>query len=119
MAQEKLLRRLERSGAQGNLGPKMNDEQGADYWLDQPGSPKEKILNICRSKPIKTTKLISMINKLYKNKKNLLIKTGIVKGEMLKTHGSNKLLKMNFKPIKFTDIKHGLKEVIFNFKKCL
>ena len=79
--------------------------------------PKEKILNICRSKPIKTTKLISMINKLYKNKKNLLIKTGIVKGEMLKTHGSNKLLKMNFKPIKFTDIKHGLKEVIFNFKK--
>ena len=40
-----------------------------------------------------------------------------VKGEMLKTHGSNKLLKMNFKPIKFTDIKHGLKEVIFNFKK--
>ena len=23
----------------------MNDEQGADYWLDQPGAPKEKILN--------------------------------------------------------------------------
>jgi|TARA_B110000037_G_scaffold221336_1_gene291984 glycerol transport system substrate-binding protein len=45
LAQEKLLRRLERSGAQGNLGPKMNDEQGADYWLDQPGAPKEKILN--------------------------------------------------------------------------
>ena len=79
--------------------------------------PKEKTLNICRSKPIKTTELISMIDKLYRNKKDLFIKTGIVKGEMLKTHGSNKLLKMNFKGIKFTDIKHGLKEVVFNFKK--
>ena len=79
--------------------------------------PKENTLNICRSKPIKTTELISMIDKLYRNKKDLFIKTGIVKGEMLKTHGSNKLLKMNFKGIKFTDIKHGLKEVVFNFKK--
>ena len=78
---------------------------------------KEKTLNICRSKPIKTTELISMIDKLYRNKKDLFIKTGIVKGEMLKNHGSNKLLKMNFKGIKFTDIKHGLKEVVFNFKK--
>jgi UDP-glucuronate 4-epimerase len=79
--------------------------------------PKEKVMNVCRSKPIKTTELISIINKLYNNKKDLFIKTGVVKGEMLKTHGSNRLLKRNFKGIKFTDIKRGLKEVVFNFKK--
>lgn len=45
VAQERLLRRLERAGVQGDLGPKMNDEQGADYWLAQPGAPKEKITN--------------------------------------------------------------------------
>ena len=79
--------------------------------------PKAKVLNICRSKPIRTIDLVSLINKLYKNKKNQLIKTGVVKGEMLKTHGSNKLLKKNFKGIKFKDIKYGLKKVILNFKK--
>jgi UDP-glucuronate 4-epimerase len=79
--------------------------------------PNVKTLNICRSMPIQTTKLISIINRLYNNKKDPFIKTGVVKGEMLKTHGSNKLLKANFKGIKFTNIKDGLKEVIFNFKK--
>ena len=79
--------------------------------------PKVKVLNICRSKPIRTIDLVSLINKFYKNKKNQLIQTGAVKGEMLKTHGSNKLLKKNFKGIKFKDIKYGLKKVILNFKK--
>ncbi len=37
--QEKVLARLERSGAQGDLGPKLNDEQDPQTWLDQPGSP--------------------------------------------------------------------------------
>ena len=79
--------------------------------------PKIKTLNICRSMPIQTIELISIINRLYNNKKDPFIKTGVIRGEMLKTHGSNKLLKVNFKGIKFTDIKRGLKEVIFNFKK--
>lgn len=44
-AQEKVLARLERAGVQGDIGPKLNDEKGADYWLAQPGSPKAKLAN--------------------------------------------------------------------------
>ncbi|MDO6590026.1 carbohydrate ABC transporter substrate-binding protein [Loktanella sp. D2R18] len=38
--QERVLERLERAGVQGDLGPVMNEEMDADYWLSQPGSPK-------------------------------------------------------------------------------
>ena len=43
--QEKILSRLERAGVQGDIGPKLNEEKGADYWLSQPGSPKPKLDN--------------------------------------------------------------------------
>ncbi|MEM7702645.1 MAG: ABC transporter substrate-binding protein [Pseudomonadota bacterium] len=43
--QERVLERLERAGLQGDLGPKLNEERGADYWLSQPGSPKPKLAN--------------------------------------------------------------------------
>ncbi len=43
--QEKVLERLERAGVQGDLGPKMNEEQEASYWLEQPGSPVAKLDN--------------------------------------------------------------------------
>ncbi|WP_114287798.1 ABC transporter substrate-binding protein [Candidatus Halocynthiibacter alkanivorans] len=43
--QEKVLARLERAGIQGDLGPKLNDEMDASFWLDQPGSPKAKLAN--------------------------------------------------------------------------
>ena len=57
-----------------------------------------------------------MIEKIYQ--KNIRIKKiGFVKGEMLKTHGCNKLLKKNFKNIKFTDIENGLRKTIYCFKK--
>tara|TARA_B100001750_G_scaffold197390_1_gene170030 strand:- start:15 stop:245 length:231 start_codon:yes stop_codon:yes gene_type:complete len=57
-----------------------------------------------------------LIQKLIKN--NIKIdKIGFVKGEMLKTHGSNTLLKRNFKKMKFNDIKYGLKKTINFFKK--
>lgn len=42
-AQEKVLSRLERAGVQGELGPKLNEEQDPEYWLSQPGSPKQKL----------------------------------------------------------------------------
>jgi len=42
-AQEKLLKRLQRSGVQKELGPKLNEVKGADYWLAQPGAPKAKL----------------------------------------------------------------------------
>ncbi|WP_118135596.1 ABC transporter substrate-binding protein [Oceanicella sp. SM1341] len=44
-AQEKVLSRLERAGIQGDLGPKLNDEESAEYWLEQPGAPKPKLEN--------------------------------------------------------------------------
>ena len=79
--------------------------------------PTDKILNICRSKTIKTTSLVNLINKIYGNNINKIINTGFVKGEMLKTHGSNNLLKKNFKNLKFTKIDFGLKKTIAVFKK--
>lgn len=44
-AQERLLRRLERTGVQGEFGPKLNEQKGAEYWLNQSGAPKAKIAN--------------------------------------------------------------------------
>ena len=79
-------------------------------------TPKNKVLNICRSKPVKTTELVKLIEKIYGKKVNKKL-FGVVKGEMFKTHGSNKLLKSNFKNIRFTDIEHGIKKTISTFKK--
>ena len=44
-AQDKILARLERAKVQGECGPKLNPEKGADYWLKQPGAPKPKLAN--------------------------------------------------------------------------
>jgi glycerol transport system substrate-binding protein len=38
--QDKVLERIERSGAQGDCGPKLGEEKDAQYWYDQPGAPK-------------------------------------------------------------------------------
>jgi glycerol transport system substrate-binding protein len=43
--QERVLQRLERAGVQGDLGPKLNDEQDPEIWLSQPGAPKPKLAN--------------------------------------------------------------------------
>ena len=43
--QEKVLARLERAGVQGDLGPVLNDEESAEYWLSQPGAPYPKLAN--------------------------------------------------------------------------
>ena len=78
--------------------------------------PGNKILNICRSKPIQTLKLVKLITKIYGKKKVKIFNTGFVRGEMLKTHGSNKLLKKNFKKLRFIDISYGLRKTIKFFK---
>ena len=44
-SQDKLMARLERAGVQENCGPKMSEERDASYWLNQPGSPKQKLAN--------------------------------------------------------------------------
>ena len=43
--QEEVLARLERAGVQGDLGPVLNEERDAQYWLDQPGAPEPKLEN--------------------------------------------------------------------------
>ena len=71
-----------------------------------------KIINISRCNPIRTDKLIKIMLKILK-KKNFLLRTiPAVKGEMLKTHGSNKKLIYYFGKIKFKDIKVGLRDTI-------
>jgi glycerol transport system substrate-binding protein len=45
MEQEKVLERLERAGVQGDIGPKMNEEQDPQVWLDAPGAPVAKLEN--------------------------------------------------------------------------
>ncbi len=42
---EKVMERLERAGVQGELGPVLNEERDASYWLEQPGAPKAKLEN--------------------------------------------------------------------------
>ena len=76
----------------------------------------KKILNICRSKPILTMDLVKMILKIYGAKDVKLKKIKSVRGEMLKTHGSNESVKKFFGKIKFTDIKKGIKQTIKNYK---
>ena len=36
--QEKVLERLERAGVQGDIGPKLNEPQDPQVWLDAPGA---------------------------------------------------------------------------------
>ncbi|MBL1242645.1 MAG: carbohydrate ABC transporter substrate-binding protein [OCS116 cluster bacterium] len=43
--QEKVMARIERAGVQGDIGPKLNEEQDPAVWLAQPGSPKAKLDN--------------------------------------------------------------------------
>ena len=42
-AQDDVMARLERSGIQGDLGPKLNEEQDPEYWLAQEGAPWPKL----------------------------------------------------------------------------
>jgi len=43
--QEKVMERIERAGVQGDIGPKMNEPQDAQVWLDAPGAPVAKLEN--------------------------------------------------------------------------
>ncbi|MDX5400961.1 MAG: ABC transporter substrate-binding protein [Rhodobacterales bacterium] len=42
---ERVMERLERAGVQGDIGPKLNEPQSAEFWLNEPGSPKPKLEN--------------------------------------------------------------------------
>ncbi len=43
--QDRVLQRLQRSGIQGDKGPKLNPKKDPAYWLNQPGAPKAKLAN--------------------------------------------------------------------------
>jgi glycerol transport system substrate-binding protein len=43
--QERVMERIERAGVQGDIGPKMNEVQDAQVWLDAPGAPVAKLEN--------------------------------------------------------------------------
>ncbi|MCU0815621.1 MAG: ABC transporter substrate-binding protein [Cypionkella sp.] len=45
LEQERVLERLERAGVQGDIGPKLNEEQDPQVWLDAPGAPVAKLEN--------------------------------------------------------------------------
>lgn len=42
-AQEQVMERLERAGVQGDIGPKLNEPQDPQVWLDAPGAPVAKL----------------------------------------------------------------------------
>ena len=75
-----------------------------------------RIFNICASQPVKLLDLLRIINLKIKNKSKIVFKKKR-KGEMIKTYGSNKLLKKTFKFKKFVNIKDGLNKTILSFKK--
>jgi glycerol transport system substrate-binding protein len=41
--QDRVLERLERSGMQGECGPRLNPEEDSEVWLARPGSPKPRL----------------------------------------------------------------------------
>ena len=44
-AQDRVMERLERASVQETCGPKLNEPRDPQYWLDQPGAPKQKLDN--------------------------------------------------------------------------
>jgi len=44
-AQDRVMERLERANVQETCGPKLNEPRDPQYWLDQPGAPKQKLDN--------------------------------------------------------------------------
>ena len=42
---ERVMERIERAGVQGDIGPKLNEPQSAEFWLNEPGAPKPKLEN--------------------------------------------------------------------------
>jgi glycerol transport system substrate-binding protein len=43
--QDRVLARLAQHGVQGDCGPMLNEPRDANYWLSQPGAPKQKLEN--------------------------------------------------------------------------
>jgi UDP-glucuronate 4-epimerase len=68
------------------------------------------IFNICSSKPIKLSVIISELNKYVKKPK--ILKKPLHHADVLKTHGSNKKIIAYTKINKFTSIKEGINKTV-------
>ncbi len=75
-----------------------------------------QLFNVCSNKPIKLKKFIKLIetNLGQKAKANYL---DLQKGDIVKTHGSNKKLEKKIGKINFTDINKGISEYIKWYSK--
>ncbi|GGH44686.1 ABC transporter substrate-binding protein [Frigidibacter albus] len=62
--QERVMERIERAGVQGDIGPKMNEPQDAQFWLDEPGAPVAKLDN---EKPMGETIAYDELIKSWQN----------------------------------------------------
>ena len=65
-----------------------------------------EIFNICSNRPIKLVKIISLLSRLTNTPR--IKKIAFQKGDVLKTHGSNKKIIKSLKFNKFTNIDKGL-----------
>jgi len=76
---------------------------------------KHELLNICSNKPVKLTKLILIINSIFK-KKPKIKKTKLQQADVLKTHGDNSKLLRLIRKKNFYSIKQGLVNTIDWYK---
>ena len=72
---------------------------------------KNSKINVCNSNNISIKKVIKLIEK-ETDKKVKVKNKPFQMGDMLKTHGSNRLLKKNFKIKKFTNFSLGIKKTL-------
>ncbi len=56
--QDRVLQRIERSGVQGECGPKLNAKVDESEWLNKPGSPKAKVNEKPQGKTVDYDRLI-------------------------------------------------------------
>ena len=75
------------------------------------------LFNVSSNQPYKITKIIDIINKFLKKPKLKIIKLGLQKADVIKTHGSNKKITQFLKFKKFTPIEIGVKNLIDWYKK--
>ena len=74
------------------------------------------IFNVCSNNPIKITKVIKMINSQLNKKRLKIIRLGLQKADVIKTHGSNNKIKKIQKYKNFTPIEEGVKNLVKWYK---
>lgn len=79
---------------------------------------KHQIFNICSNKPVKITKIISIIDSLLNfSSKSKVIKREFQSADVFKTHGDNAMIKKFSGYKKFTNISIGIKNTVDWFVK--